>query len=233
MFGPLKKFIADLLFPLECVNCRRAGEALCRDCLNKIPPSEQGLCYICNRKAADYGVCADCRQLSALDEIYAAAKFKNSIIDKAIHNLKYNYIEELAATLANFLALNLTDNHFQKSLPEALLIPIPLHEKRYLERGFNQSELIAETLARLWDCQTRSDLLRRKKHTSQQALLNREARLENMKQAFDCVEPDAVKNRHIILIDDVLTSGATMSEAARELKKSGARQVCAVVLAHG
>lgn len=233
MFKIIKKFIADLLFPIECVNCRRPGEPLCQACLSKIPLSEKNICYLCNRRVASAGLCNFCRLHGSLDEIYVAAKFKNAIIDKSIHDLKYNFVEELAVTLANFLALNLTDKFFYEKLKNSIIVPIPLHQKRYLERGFNQAELIAKTLSLIWSCPMRTDLLQRKKYTFQQALLNREARLENIKEAFVCLKPQEVRGCRIILIDDVLTSGATMTEAARVLKRHGAREICAVVLAHG
>lgn len=233
MLRKIQQTILDWLFPQECVGCRVEGALLCESCAIKIPQVENDLCLFCNRNFAIQGICDDCSSSTELDEIIAACKYKGTTIERAIHCFKFNFVEELAAPLANFLALKLRRLGYLDIIKTAILTPIPLHQKRFLERGFNQSDLLARALSRQVGGAVNSEILKRVKYTSQQAKLERVARLENIKEAFVCVDPRMVVGREVFLIDDVFTSGATMNEAARTLKNAGAKKVIGLVIAHG
>lgn len=119
-----------------------------------------------------------------------------------------------------------------------LIIPVPLHPSRWRERGFNQSEVLAVGLARALARQAAGaaprvakDCLRRKRATAPQTGLSVSARRENLRGAFEVVKPDAVRGRRIVLVDDVMTTGATLSTCARALKHAGAAQVMGLTLA--
>jgi ComF family protein len=177
-------------------------------------------------------VCTACQKQSAVDEIIAISQYKNTVIERVIHDLKFNYIEELAKPLANLLSLKLKELNYQSVVTNAIIIPVPLHKKRYLERGFNQARLLAELIAKEFDATLNSKLIKRIKYTDQQAQLKRQERFANLKDAFTCLAPDRVEDKTIFLVDDVLTTGATLNEAARALKNSGAKKVIGLVLAH-
>lgn len=119
-----------------------------------------------------------------------------------------------------------------------LIVPVPLHPSRRRERGFNQSELLAVGLARALGRQragaapqVAKDCLRRKRATPPQTGLSVAARRENLRGAFEVIKPDAIRGRSIVLVDDVMTTGATLSACARALKHAGAAQVMGFTLA--
>ena len=109
--------------------------------------------------------------------------------------------------------------------PPDLVVPVPLHPKRLQERGFNQSGLLAKEFSRRLGLPISFDLLVRKKWTQPQTRLNRKERLENVKGAFGLCEADAVRGRRILLLDDVFTTGTTLSECAKTLKRAGGSEV--------
>ena len=118
------------------------------------------------------------------------------------------------------------------SVLDTLIIPIPLSKKRLRERGFNQAELIANLLAEKMSVKIACNILEKIKHTETQVKVkNRENRLKNLKGRFKVSHPRLLKEKTIILVDDVATTGATLFEAGRVLKKSGAKKVVPVVVA--
>jgi competence protein ComFC len=116
-------------------------------------------------------------------------------------------------------------------LGKQIILAVPLHKKRFLERGFNQAELIAIEISRIFGMKTDFKSLKRIKNTKQQANLSKKERLENMKQAFSANFDKAPEK--VYLFDDVFTTGQTMNEAARALKKAGVKEVNVLALAHG
>jgi ComF family protein len=113
---------------------------------------------------------------------------------------------------------------------QGMIVPVPLHPRRLRQRGFNQAGLLARELGRRLRRTTRFDVLTRKQWTEPQTRLNREERLNNVKNAFQVISPGAIKGVRILLVDDVYTTGTTLSECARELKRSGAAEVTALTV---
>jgi ComF family protein len=139
--------------------------------------------------------------------------------------------EVLAPYVADLVAEQLLFGLFEKPL----IVPIPLHQSRARERGFNQSERIARTVAELVSdtpLTCRTDILVRARDTHAQARLTKERRLQNMVGAFSVTRPEALRDADVILIDDVVTTGATMKSARKALEKAGARTVLCVAVAH-
>lgn len=147
-----------------------------------------------------------------------------------IHLLKYERVMPVSAALGRMLA------HVISELigdAHPVLIPVPLHNRRRRSRGFNQSELIARAAGSYLP--QRLELLHgtliRQRDTISQVGLSREERIENMRDAFRVVQPSRVKGREIVLVDDVMTTGTTLSECARVLKQAGAKRVWAATVA--
>lgn len=111
------------------------------------------------------------------------------------------------------------------------MIPVPLHRARHRERGFNQSEILSEGIARVAGLALAKDILKRKKHTKDQTYLNAQQRTENVRGAFVVTRPERVDGRKIVLVDDVMTTGATLNECARMLQEAGATMIFAATLA--
>lgn len=205
MLKKIFSFFLDLIFPRECLGCRKENTWLCQDCLDSIPLSKK-----------------------QEKNIITNASYDNKLLRVAIHALKYSYIEQLAQPLGQLLL-----EGFKKSIKGTssfdLIIPIPLHKKRFKERGFNQSKLIALPMARYLNCPVSEDVLIRRKNTTSQMTLNRVDRLKNVENAFAAKK--SVINKKILLVDDVVTTGSTLHHATQALKNAGAKEVLAIVLA--
>lgn len=178
------------------------------------------------------GICKKCRQESGLDFLWIVTSYQNPLLQNFLHNLKYNYawkiIDDLNPLIKNFL----NTNQATVATDGAIIVPIPLFRKRYLERGFNQSELIAKLLTRNRpNFKMETKALIRVKKTKSQMKLNRKERLVNIEGAFECPNKKLVKNKKVIIVDDVLTTGATIKEATKTLREAGCSSVGALVLA--
>jgi len=257
-FLKVKKFILDLLFPKFCLNCNKEGSYLCQDCFSLIDIAERQYCPFCSspRIVLDGKTCNSCRNSKKLAGLYCPTSYDNFIIKKAINQFKYQpYIKELAKPLASliiaylvnlkklgdfsdftphhFLENNLKQTKFTENGAGFIIIPVPLHKKKLKKRGFNQAGEIAKELSRFLKIPAFNDVLVKIKQTPAQVELKKEQREENIKNVFNCREPNLVKKRKILLVDDIFTTGATMEESALTLKRAGAREVWGIVVARG
>ncbi len=170
----------------------------------------------------------------------APLPYDNAIVRDAVHAMKYHKHERaallLGVVLAPFVGEELADRRMLGSFLEPLVVPVPLHPTRLRERGFNQAERVATSLLAELDDGTLvlcTNALARTKHTAVQARsTDRAARFENMEGAFAVADPSLVAGRDIILLDDVITTGATLGAARAALLDAGARDVLCVAVAH-
>jgi ComF family protein len=173
------------------------------------------------------------------DNFKAIFQYKNKISRKAIWAIKYNknpkIINKFSNILYEFILENLTDEISFSNFNNPLLIPIPMHKNNLKERGYNQSELITKEVYKIdggINFEISTDALLKIKETPHQSTLkNKTERLNNLKGCFQA-NTNIVKNRNIILIDDVITTSTTMGEAAKTLKNTGARKVIGFSIAH-
>lgn len=224
----LKAFVLDLLFPLECLGCAREKTWLCSDCLRRL--KFLGADKIHNLKTP------------ALDKLFIAGDYDDALLADLIIKFKYHFIRPLGELLADFLSLYWSDRlaspyfNYQtnpKNLSDnnLLVIPVPLSRKRTRWRGFNQAEILAREFS-LHFSYSLSLNLKRIKHCLPQATLNENKRLKNVTGAFVYSGPN-LTGRTIIIIDDVVTTGATLNEAAVALRAHGATNIYGLVLAKG
>lgn len=173
------------------------------------------------------------------DKYTALFQYKNKISKKAIWAIKYNrnqkIINKFSNLLYEFILENITDKVSFSNFNNPLLIAIPMHQNDFKARGYNQSELIVKEIIKIDECnnfELSTDSLQKIKQTPHQSTLkNKNERLKNLKDCF-YADIDKVKNRNIILIDDVITTGTTMNEASKTLKLAGAKKVIGFALAH-
>lgn len=215
--------ILDIVFPVYCISCKKKGAELCINCLLLSPPTE--------RESESW--------------IFPLFDYRHPPIKKSIWLLKYQGKRRLANIFAEVMYSRileeLSDFEQFENFRNPILIPIPLSKKRKRERGFNQAELLCNALIKLDKNQsTRNNsfeldknvLIKPKDGKHQAQIEDRSKRLKNIIGSFVVVNPEKIKNRNVILIDDVLTTGATLGEAKKTLKRAGAKKIIAFTIAH-
>ncbi|MHB1296007.1 MAG: double zinc ribbon domain-containing protein [Anaerolineae bacterium] len=215
----------DLLFPPHCVACHRAGAWLCQDCLAAVQAIRPPICPHCGAPRMAAGRCRACRQgPSSLDGMRSVA-WHRPPLSEAVHALKYEGMRVLADSLAALMAACWQD----QALPVDVLIPLPLHPARERRRGYNQSALLARALGRTLHLPVEERWVVRARDTRAQVGLSRTARRENVAGAF-AAQGNAAAGRRVLLIDDVMTTGATLEACAEALRQAGAVEVWALTL---
>lgn len=209
--------LVDAVFPRVCEGCGKSGTLLCADCLINVPTASP----------------------PAQSFITAIFDYQNPIVRKVIWKFKYKNVRRVAKYFGEKLYEEILaelgdDLHISKN-ETFLLVPIPLHKKRLRERGYNQSELLAREIIKYDTGEilrlAPEALIRTEKTLPQAKKEKRAARFENLRGAFFALQ-ERVSGKHIILIDDVTTTGATLTEARKALLKSGAKTVRAYTVAH-
>ncbi|MBI2676789.1 MAG: ComF family protein [Candidatus Yanofskybacteria bacterium] len=240
----LKDFLFDLLFPIHCLGCRQIQNAsdpdkhLCRLCFEKINLRKGFECAFCSSPASQGETCPFCKKNHYLDFIWIAASYEEPLVKKMLWALKYKFIvsakKPLGKLLIKFLKEKNKDRFFDSYRSEVVLIPLPLHRLRLNWRSYNQSELLAEELAGEFKLEIAVGVLERTKNKKPQAEIeNKEERIKNTEGIFVCPRPEKIKNKTVVLVDDIATTGATLDECARILKEAGAKKVIGLVVAKG
>jgi ComF family protein len=219
------------LISQDCHLCGvRTDASLCRDCTSDLPYRTNRACPRCAADSSGRQLCGAClADAPAFDETVAAFRYAFPL-DRLLQSYKFNENLSLAGFFAPAL-LAAVRRHLLETgaaLPDRV-IALPLARKRLAERGFNQSALLAQNAARDLGIAYAPHGLLKVRDTPPQAGLDRAARLKNVRGAFDCAE--SLAGLRIAVVDDVMTTGATLSEAARALKKAGASFVSAWVVA--
>jgi len=211
IFGAAK----ELFFPRKCFFCSKYGDLICADCTALLDVSP---------------VHRPDRGKKYLADIYSACSYENRRAQKIVHALKYDpFIRELAQPMAQIIA-----GHFAlcgENPKDCFLAAVPLAKKRFRERGFNQARALAEELAKIWQIPIAGRCLEKPRGTRRQAELSQSERRNNLRNAFVCPDTASVKNKNIVLIDDVVTTGVTMEECAKVLRRAGAAKVTGVCFA--
>jgi len=232
----IKKFIFDLFFPRFCINCGKEGSYLCQDCFYLIEILEEQYCPFCLRPkvVSDGKTCNYCKSLKKLTGLFCAASYDNFIVKKMINQFKYEpYIKDAAEPLSSLIISHLTNLNKGDNFQDFILIPVPLEKRKLKKRGFNQAEEIAKELSKNFKIPVFNNTLIKTKSTPAQVELEKTKRQENIKGVFSCQKIELIKNKKILLIDDVFTTGATLEECARILKEAGAKEVWGMVVARG
>ncbi len=234
----IKNFLLSIIFPRFCLCCQKEGKYLCQECFSGLGILKDSFC-LCRKpmRLIKAGKCRNCRW-KKLNGLYSALSYQNSTTKKIIQRFKYQpFVKELAKPLAfliisHFRELNNPPPFLEKN-NDFFLVPAPLNKKRLKWRGFNQSEEITKELSRILGIKILNNVLIKTKKTFPQVELSEKEREKNVSEAFICQNHHLFKNKKIILVDDVYTTGSTIQECAKILKKAGAEQVWGVVVARG
>ena len=226
-------FLLDLVFPPRCVGCQRSGQWFCNYCAQTVQPTHpQQTCRSCDSPlSTDVAVqgapCLNCRNPLGL---IRAAALHVPPLEGAIHALKYEGRAELAPSLARYLrAATMADPWPAIIAGLDGIVPVPLHEGRLIERGYNQAELLADSFAKEISTPILEGAIARVRETPSQVGLLARDRAENVKNAFR-VEHGQVRGNSLLLVDDVCTTGSTMRECALALRGGGAVRVFGLAL---
>lgn len=233
--------ILDFLFPVQCLGCRLPSCHLCGFCLEKIKRQSSFQCAFCNQPTAKGRTCWKCRPQHDLDYLWAAADYDQGLLKNTLHAYKYRFISELADPLSDLLLKYLNGNTLASFLLryQSLLtiVPVPLHFRRQRWRSYNQSLLLAQRLAEQLKLSLAEDVLKRTRYQKPQTEAQTpEARKKNIDNSFTCdllLTNARIKDRFVLLIDDVSTTGATLDACAKTLKEAGAKKVIGLVIAKG
>lgn len=239
----------DFIFPKRCVNCRKFGAYICPNCFTYISFNETGTCIICQRPAFGGLTHPVCRGRFTPDGVFSSLVYKG-VVKKLIYKFKYNpNLTDLKSVMGDFFYEGLIqkEQFYKLLVTKSVFVPIPLHKTRARKRGYNQSLILAKGLSRRLNIEV-LDCLERVRDTKTQVGLKKEEREGNIKGAFrirsnvilsgakdldSSVSPQNDKARQVFLVDDVVTSGATLKEAANVLKRGGVGKVYGITLAHG
>jgi len=213
-----KNFLLDILFPTKCLGCEIKSEILCNSCMIQIRTAERE---------------TDTNILAVFD-------YRDPLIKKAIWELKYHHKrylgERLGQLLYEFLIEDVSEMKIDVSGRAIFVIPTPISNKKTKIRGYNQALAIAKgfcSSAEVGVFELKNKIVIKKIENIPQAkIANRKQRLENVKGVFEIKNPEIVKGRTIIIIDDVTTTGGTIAEIMRILKKAGAKKVVGFAVAH-
>lgn len=230
--------LLDTFFPPLCHVCRGhvpdAGELhLCRACRDRNPPIGSPLCPVCGLPfATEGGIDHPCGHCLATPRPFEAARSAvrfEGPVQELIHRFKYGNKVHLSRPLGLITADALSG--FVPAGGADFIVPVPLHRRRLQERGFNQSQLLGRVLSKRWLIPLSVHNLRRIRWTEPQIGLSADDRRRNVRGAFQVADPSRFRGGRLILLDDVYTTGSTVSECARTLKAAGAGEVLVVTVA--
>jgi len=224
----------QLIFPSQCQLCGEPALLnlpLCNLCLKKVQEIGALRCEVCGKAFTGEvnRLCGSCiKEKPKFDQARAWAKFEEPMV-QIIHQFKY----QRGFYFANWMIDSLFKLYLQEFSSQKfdLLIPIPLHWKRLLQRGYNQTLILAQPLSKKLKIPLSTTILQKTRNTHPQVRLSSAQRKENLKKSFQLKKPESVEGKNILLIDDVITSGATANEAGKILKQAGANKVCILALA--
>ena len=219
--GPL----LDLVFPRTCAGCGQEGGYLCDECEADAPRLEPPQCRVCSAPSRA-SLCAWCQSANQPFNGITAPYRWTGIVQELVYSLKYRNVRASAPRLAELMSAHLAD----RSICADIVAPVPLHPSRERDRGYNQSELLAREVSRSTGIPMDAELLARSRNTPPQVTMTSpEERRRNVVGAFECVGD--VAGKRVLLIDDVVTSGATVAECSAQLRNAGAAGVWVLSLA--
>jgi len=256
IFNKLLKIIIQIIYPTKCLECKKIfslkknghqspnlnensnerplSSYFCDDCLTEITPTSSPMCTMCgeifkSREGIDH-LCASCYIKSKKFNMARAAVLYDGVMKSAIKKFKFNNKLQLQSVFEKMIEE--TYLKYWKNTNIDIAIPVPLHIKRFRQRGFNQAYLLIKN----WNENASMpvvdyNILFRKRNTKPQSTLSSKDRAKNVKNAFNVENAHKIKDKKILLVDDVYTTGSTVNECARELLKNGAERVDILTLA--
>lgn len=241
MGNGILRSLQEIIYPRYCLLCHKkisvkdTKELVCTECIEAITLNIPPFCQKCGRhilgKYATKNICKDCAHTNFyFDRAWASCRYDDSVREM-IHNFKYKNKIGLKKQLSELL-IKFVKNYYLPVNHCDYVIPIPLSPSKFREREFNQAQILADELASHFGLKMMDSNLKRIRNTQSQTELEKKLRWQNIQGAFSLKESNLIREKVILVIDDVLTSGATISEAAKTLKEAGAAVVFALTIAN-
>jgi len=240
----LSNWFLDCLFPKYCLGCSKEDSYICNDCFDTIPVLQHTNCFLCDKRSPSGFICEKCKIKihPKLNGLLAASSWNSPLLRQMIYQYKYNFIKELSEPLTQLIIRYLENINFfnnNASTNDSILVPVPLHKRRLVWRGFNQAQLLAQKVGDHFQIPVSNIILKRSRSTLPQVeIKNKNQRRKNIQGAFKIVYEqskvyDSVKNKTVILVDDVCTTSATLEECAKVLQPLKPQAILGLVIARG
>ena len=227
--------LLDFIYPPSCMHCDMLmpkHSLLCDECMNRLQPIGYAECAACKAPLLqNQDICP--KHPKPTDEepivFYRSLGIFNGVLKTLIHGLKYRDRTDIGIYFGHLIG-KLIDRE-RRFRDFELLVPVPIHKIRKRDRGYNQSEMIARGITERCGMPSNSKAVRRVRNTQSQTKLDLKNRQENVRNVFEVVDKDVISGKGIIIVDDVVTTGATTKELARALIAAGAKKICVACVA--
>lgn len=241
MWRRLLNGFLDIVYPKTCLACKNKLQAqsvhnlICLNCWAEIKRNLPPFCHCCgrqlNKTEFTKNICSSClRKKLHFDRAFSPCVYEG-VVKELIHALKYKNKDYLGLALSRLMIEFIKEYNLPIGYLD-FIVPVPLHKTRLREREFNQAEILSNYIAKEFNKAVLSNCLRRHRYTKTQTDLEITKRFLNVKDSFSLANQEVIRGKNILLVDDVLTTGATSSEAARTLKEAGANIVFVLTLAN-
>jgi len=245
MLKYIKEGFLNFIFPLNCKVCGKPiresmGYSICEECFKTIKIIKDPYCIKCGKPLVRTNyflnnrdvLCVNCKKHPYYFNYARSVGVYDKALRKCIHLFKYYREKKLSKPLGKLLVEYISEKErvYQKY---DLIIPVPLHKNDLSTRGFNQSLLLSMEIGNYFSIPVGKDILIKKKVTGAQIKLSKKERENNLVNAFLIIEPEKIKGKNILLIDDVFTTGSTVNECSKELKKAQVKNIRVLTLARG
>jgi competence protein ComFC len=243
----IQTFVLDTVFPRTCILCGAGDTVLCGICLAVCKKVDYQMCVICQKPSLGGITHSSCKSPFAPDGILSVFNYHDDHISQAIIYGKYKFIPEIYTSLGSFLGAWIAREQLTEYFKDFVITPLPLSKSRKRWRGFNQAEILTEELSQTLGIPV-VHALTRTRSTKTQKDLNKDSRQKNIEGAFSLTSkstppwyhrfiktkpqvPPDIKQTNIILVDDVVTTGSTLKEAVKVLKRNAAGKVWCITIA--
>lgn len=227
-------FSVEAVFPASCYGCGAADAYLCAQCCGHVGALPQPQCPHCGTRLPFGELPKACRAHLHTSRFFCCANYRDPSVRAMIHDFKYNRAFALADPLATYMCAWLAHNGYEDILIKAnvLVVPVPSHPKRERERGFHPAGVLGASFAQQMNLEYSKDVLSKTENNHPQVeTKNAQERRENVKGVFTLAKPELVHGRTILLLDDVCTTGATLTECARAIRSGNPKAIWALTMA--
>jgi ComF family protein len=218
--------VIDFVYPPECANCGKPGTVFCQECLSEVKLLRLPVCTVCGKPQNKVGTCSDCKTDPPPYNALRSWGLYQGSLREALHSLKYRSNLGFCRFLASQLEGIVRNNQWDLDL----IIPVPLCKTHNKERGYNQSEMLAYPLSLSLTLPLVTDAVFRVKETTSQVDLTRDERFRNLEDAFHG-NSAKLKGKKVLLVDDIVTTGATLISCTQALLDSGCKSVFCITVA--